>query len=287
MNNLTLTICAALALAAPVFAQERFDSPDAAAQAVIDAAAKHDSARLASIFGPQANAILTSGNAAQDLAEQTEFSRLCGMMHRVIVDPRNPNRALLSVGDQDWPFPVPIVLSNGKWSFDAFAGQDEMLARRVGAHEMDAIEISAGYVEAQKKYADENRAKNGMFHYASHMTATAGASGLVPLVPQALADATWDGSQKPSKPYHGYYFRILDAQGPHAPGGAHNFRVKNSLMGGFGLVAWPAQYGVTGILTFIVNQDGEIYQKDIPPPSGGVAAPITQYDPDPTWKPVN
>jgi Protein of unknown function (DUF2950) len=285
MTKHILTAYVALALAAPAFAQERFDSADAAAQALIDATAKHDSARLAAIFGPQANAIQTSGNAAQDLAEQSEFSRLCGMTHRLIVDPRNPNRVILSVGDQDWPFPVPIIRSNGKWAFDASAGQDEMLARRVGAHEMDAIEISAGYVEAQKKYAEEARSNNGMFHYAPHMASANG--GLVPLVPQALAEATWDGPQKPSKPYHGYYFRILDAQGPNAPGGAHNFRVRNTLMGGFGLVAWPAQYGVTGILTFIVNQDGEIYQKDIPPASNGAPIPITQYDPDPSWKPVN
>ena len=106
-------------------------------------------------------------------------------------------------------------------------------------------------------------------------------------MPKGLADANWDGQKNALTPYHGYFFRILDGQGPHARGGAHNFRVKNKLLSGFGLVAWPAQYGVTGILTFVVNQDGEIYQKDIAPPPGGGAIPITRYDPDPTWKPVN
>jgi hypothetical protein len=162
------------------------------------------------------------------------------------------------------------------------------VARRIGAHEMDAMEICAGYVEAQKKYASERHDKDRMFQYASHMTSAAdGYGGLVPLVPQGLANATWDGQKKSTTPYHGYFFRILDGQGPHASGGAHNFRVKKALMGGFGLVAWPAQYGVTGILTFIVNQDGEIYQKDIPPSTGAAPLPITQYDPDPSWKRAN
>jgi hypothetical protein len=273
------------ALAVPSFAQQRFDSADGAAQAVIDGAAQHDGARLAGIFGPQGNAILTSGNPAQDRAEQTEFSRLVATKHRLIVDPRNSNRVILSIGDEDWPFPVPIVRSNEKWSFDASQAMVEMQARSMGAHELDVIEICSGYVEAQQKYAADDHGQNRVLHYASHMM---GASdGLVPLVPRGLADATWDGQKKALTPYHGYFFRILDGQGPHAPGGAHNYRVKNKLMGGFGLVAWPAQYGVTGILTFMVNQDGEIYQKDIAPIPGVAVPLIIRYDPDPTWKLAN
>jgi hypothetical protein len=285
---LTTYVAMVLALTTPVSAQQHFDSADAAAQALIDSAGQHDGARLAAIFGPQGNAILTSGNAAQDRAEQAEFSQLAGAKHQLIVDPRNSNRVILSIGDKDWPFPVPIVRSNGKWSFDASEARMEMAARRIGAHELDAIEICAGYVEAQQKYASADHDTDGVFQYASHMTGAAdGRGGLVPLVPKGLADATWDGQKNALTPYHGYFFRILDGQGPHAPGGAHNFRVKNKLMGGFGLVAWPAQYGVTGILTFIVNEDGQIYQKDIAPLPGGAAVPITLYDPDPTWKLVN
>jgi len=195
---------------------------------------------------------------------------------------------VLSIGDEDWPFPVPIVRSNGKWSFDASSGKVEMEARKIGTHELDAIEICAGYVDAQKKYASEVHGKDGILKYAAHMKSAAGVSdGLAPLVPQGLIDATWDGQKNALKPYHGYYFRILDGQGPNAPGGAHNYMVKNMLMGGFGLVAWPAQYGVTGIHTFIVNQDGVVYQKDIAPPSAGAPLPITRYDPDPSWMPVN
>jgi hypothetical protein len=285
---LTTYIAMVFALTTPIFAQQRFDSADAAAQALIDSAEKHDGARLAAMFGPQGNAILTSGNVAQDRAEQAEFSKLAGAKHQLIVDSRNPNRVILSIGDEDWPFPVPIVRSNGKWSFDASEARMEMEARRVGVHELDAIEICTGYVEAQHKYASAGHGADGMFVYAAHMAGAAdGRGGLVALVPKGLADATWDEQKKALTPYHGYFFRILDGQGPHAPGGAHSFRVKNKLMGGFGLVAWPAQYGVTGILTFIVNQDGEIYQKDIAPLPGAAAIPITRYDPDPTWKPVD
>ena len=283
MTKTTLTTYAAVvfAVTTPVFSQQRFDSADAAAQAVIDSAEKHDDVRLAAIFGPRGNAILTSGNAAQDRAEQAEFSKLANTKHQLIADSRNSNRVILSIGEEDWPFPVPIVRSNGKWSFDASEAKMEMEARRIGVHELDAIEICTGYVEAQREYASTDHGADGVLEYAAHM------AGAVPLVPKGLADATSDGQKNALTPYHGYFFRILDGQGPHAPGGAHNFRVKNKLMGGFGLVAWPAQYGVTGILTFIVNQDGEIYQKDIAPLPGGAAVPITRYDPDPTWKPVD
>jgi hypothetical protein len=297
MTGRFCTICAALAFAcaAPSVAQERFDSAEAAAQAVIDAADKHDSARLAAIFGPRAKDILTSGDAAQDRAEQTEFARLAHAKHRLEIPPMNPNRAVLAIGDEDWPFPVPIVRTNGKWSFDASETPVEMRARRIGSDELDAIEICYGYVEAQRKYASEAREKDGMLEYAARLMSTPGHhDGLYwegesePLVPERLAQAAWDGAQKGhAKPYHGYYFRVLAGQGPSAPGGAHNYLVKNRLIGGFGLVAWPAEYGVTGIHTFIVNQNGVVYQKDIEPVAGKSPLPITRFDPDNSWEPVD
>jgi hypothetical protein len=296
MANCVLATYVAMVFAwtAPSFAQQSFDTADAAAQAVIDAAGSHDGSRLTAIFGPQGNAILSSGNPSQDQAEQAEFSQLARAKHQLISDPRNSNRVILSIGDEDWPFPVPIVRSNGKWNFDASETRVEMQARRIGTHELDAIEICAGYVDAQRTYASEDRDKDGVLKYASHMMSSADhRDGLYwqgtddPLVPQGLVDATWDGQKKGTEPYHGYFFRILDGQGPHAPGGSHTYLVKNKLMGGFGLVAWPAQYGVTGIHTFIVNKDGVIYQKDIAPLSGGAPLPITLYDPDPSWRPVD
>jgi Protein of unknown function (DUF2950) len=290
-------ICAvaAVACASPLIAQERFDSPEAAAQAVIDAAGRHDSARLESIFGPGAKGVLTSGDAAQDRAEQAEFARLTRARHRIQISPMNPNRAILVIGDEDWPFPVPILRAGGKWHFDASETPREMRARRIGTNELDAVEICHGYVEAQVKYASEYREKDGMLQYASRlMSAPSRHDGLYwkgasePLIPEGMANAVPGGAGRPpAKPYHGYYFRILEGQGANAPGGAHNYFAKGKLIGGFGLVAWPAQYGVTGVYTFIVNQQGVVYEKDIAPVPGKPQVPITRFDPDPSWEPVD
>jgi hypothetical protein len=284
----------AMAYVLPSFAQQRFDSAEAAAQAVIDATENHDSARLSAILGPAAKGILTSGDPAQDRSEQTEFARLARSKHRLEISAMNPNRAILAIGDEDWPFPVPIVRANGKWSFDAAETPAEMHARRIGANELDAIEISHGYVQAQKEYAAEDRDKDALLEYAPRLMSTPGKQdGLYwaatgSLIPEGLARAAWDGGQKgQAKPYHGYYFRVLQAQGSNAAGGAHNYVMKGKLVGGFGLVAWPAAYGVTGIHTFIVNQDGVVYEKDIPPPAAGQPqVTITRYDPDRSWKRV-
>jgi hypothetical protein len=296
MTGKFLTVCAAMAIVCttPSLAQERFDSPDAAAQAVIDAVDSHDSARLLAIFGPRASGILTSGTPAQDRAEQAEFARLARAKHRIESSPMHPNRAILAIGDEDWPFPVPMVRANGKWSFDVSETPVELQARKIGANELDAIEICHGYVAAQLKYASEDRDKDGMLQYASRLMSTSGRQdGLYwegasePLVPEGLARAAWDGVQKgQAKPYHGYYFRVLDGQGSNAPEGAHNYLVKGKLIGGFGLVAWPAEYGVTGIRTFMVNQDGMVYQKDIAPVPGKAPLTITRFDPDHSWEPV-
>jgi hypothetical protein len=291
----TIYVALALASAAPLIAQERFDSAEAAAQAVVNAAEQHDSVRLSAIFGPRAKDVLSSGSPTQDRDEQSEFARLARAKQRLEISPMNANRAILAIGDEDWPFPVPIVRTNGKWSFDASETPAEMRARRIGSNELDAIEICYGYVEAQQKYASEDRDKDGMLEYAPRIMATPGRQdGLYwqgasePLVPQGMALAAWDsGTKGNAKPYHGYYFRVLVGQGPNARGGSHNYLVKDNLIGGFGLVAWPAEYGVTGIHTFIVNQNGEVYQKDIAPVPGKPRLPITRFDPDSSWEPVD
>jgi len=292
MTSRIFTIYAAMAVACT--AQQRFDSAEAAVQALIDAVDHHDAARLTAIFGPQAAGILTSGTATQDRNEQTEFARLARDKHRLEISAMNPNRAILAIGDEDWPFPVPIVRIKDKWSFDASETPVEMKARHIGANELYAIEICQGYVEAQLKYAAEDRDKDGMLQYAARLMSTPGKQdGLYwqgasePLVPEGFAHAAWDGPRKgQAKPYHGYYFRVLEGQGSNAPGGSHNYFVKNKLIGGFGLVAWPAEYGVSGIHTFIVNQNGVVYEKDIEPVPGKPALPITRFDPDHSWHPV-
>lgn len=212
------TISAALVFgcAGAALGQQRFDSAEAAAQAVIDAAAGHDTAKLLAIFGPKG--MLSSGDSLQDRAEQTEFARLAGTKHRLETSAANPNRAVLAIGDEDWPFPVPIVRTKGKWSFDSSEAPTEMQARRIGSDELDAIEICRGYVEAQRNYAAEDRQKGGMREYASRIMSTPGRQdGLYwggagqPLVPEGFAHAAWEGGgNAPAKPYHGYYFEVLE-----------------------------------------------------------------------------
>jgi len=267
MKALILILAGALAFAQ---AQKTFDTPEAAAHALIDATAANNTPELNAIFGPQGKSILTSGDEVKDKAEQQEFAKIAKTKYALQRDSMDPDRMILSVGEDDWPFPAPIVKKSGKWMFDTSMGAEAMKARRIGANELDAIEVCAGVVGAQQAYAERS---------ATH-TYSATLGGLEPDVPRAFASAT--GST--AKPYHGYYFALLKSQGPSSPGGSKNYVVKDSLMGGFALVAWPAQYGVTGVHTFIVNQDGVVYEKDL---GAHATAPVTTYNPDSTWRTVN
>jgi hypothetical protein len=273
---------------APAPGGAAFDSPQAAVQALIDAAEKNDSARIAEVFGPNSKELLTAGDPARDRAEREEF---CSLVHRKHVLHRstlNSHVMILTVGEEEWPFPVPLVESNGKWRFDAMEGRMEMRARQIGSNELDAIEICAGYVGAQHAYATRVRDEHGLLEYAQQIMSSAGKqdglywTGSGALAPEAFAQAESRGAAAKPKAYHGYYFRVLKSQGPDAPGGAYNYVTKDSMIGGFALVAWPAQYGVTGIHTFIVNQDGVVYERD----NGAGAPPLTQYNPDKSWMPV-
>jgi hypothetical protein len=274
-------------------APKNFDSAEAAAQGLIDATEKDDVAALSALFGPGGKAVLTSGDAEQDKKERAEFARLAHDKHQLESDPLNSAVAILAIGSEDWPFPIPIVHSKDKWHFDASQGEVEMRARRVGANELDTIEICAGYVEAQMEYAARVRDKHGMLEYAQRIAGGQGqldnlygGGSAEPLVPKAFADAaveTGKGAEAKPKPYHGYYFRVLRAQGPNAEGGRHNYMVKESMIGGFGLVAWPAHYGVSGVHTFMVNQNGVIYEKDLGNPAASLSTSVTSYDPDKSW----
>lgn len=274
--------------------QTTFDSPEAAMQALIDAAAKNDTAQLSALFGPNARQILTSGDAQKDTAEREEFSQLANRKHELQPSTLNSNVRILIVGSEDWPFPVPIVQTNGKWRFETAEGAVEMRARRIGADELDAIEICAGYVEAQQTYASQDRDKDGLLEYAQQIMSSPGKydglywQGEGSLVPEGFAAAeSRAGAASKPKPYHGYYFRVLKSQGPDAPEGQHNYLAKDSMIGGFGLVAWPAVYGVTGVHTFIVNQDGVIYERDLGRPTSNLAPSLNRYNPDKNWTPVN
>lgn len=294
MKTLTITLVALIVgLPAILFGQtpKTFDSAEAAAQALMEAAEKDDVAALSAIFGPEGKAVLTSGDREQDKKERAEFARLARDQHKLEPDEMNAAAMILSVGSEDWPFPVPIVQSKGRWSFDASQGAVEIRARRIGADELDAIEICSGYVEAQMEYAAQDRDNHKMLAYAQRIVSAKGLhDGLYwegdseSLVPKGFAEAAVEtGRAAAAKPYHGYYFRVLKAQGPNAEGGQHNYVVKDWMIGGFGLVAFPAHYGVSGIHTFIVNQDDAIYEKDLGNPATGASTAVTRYDPDKSW----
>ncbi len=215
---------------------------------------------------------------------------------RVQTESGNPDRATLIIGDNDWPFPVPLVRRNGQWSFDPAQGRMEILARRIGRNELSAMEVCRGYVEAQMEYATRDRNSSGVLEYAPKIIASPGKKdGLYwegephNLVPKSFADAAAallvSAGKKPV-PYHGYYFHILKAQGPDAPGGAMDYVVKGHMIGGFALVAWPAEYRISGVKTFIVAHNAIVYAKDLGPNTAATARGMTRFNPDKTWKAV-
>jgi len=288
-------LAAGTAFAAPPGSQRTFASPQEAAQALIDAAGHNDSAAMLKIFGPEGKDIVESGDPAEDKNGRAEFARMAHEKMQVEPDPGMPNRATLVVGPQDWPFPVPIVAKGGQWHFDAGAGRVEILARRVGRNEMTAIDVCRGYVEAQMEYAAADRESAGMLQYAQKIVSTTGKKdGLYwpgepqNLVPKAFADASAAmlAEGKKPEPYHGYYFHILKAQGPEAEGGALDYVVKGKMIGGFALVAFPAEYGVSGIKTFMVNHHGVVYEKDLGTGTVALARQMTRFNPDKTWKAI-
>ncbi|HZY59520.1 MAG TPA: DUF2950 domain-containing protein [Candidatus Binataceae bacterium] len=281
--------------AAPQAGQQSFATPEEAAKATIDAAAHNDTAALLKLFGPGGKDIVESGDPTADKNGRAEFAKSAGEKLKVDQDPTNPNRATLVVGEQNWPFPVPLVRTNGKWHFDSAAGRMEILAHRVGENEVNAVEVCRGYVEAQMEYAAQDRDKDGVLKYAQRIVSTPGKEdglyweGGASLVPKAFANAAAanlaEGANKPDR-YHGYYFHILKAQGPDAAGGAFDYVVKGKMIGGFALVAFPAEYAVSGVKTFIVNHQGVVYEKDLGANTSTLARQMTKFNPDKTWKQV-
>jgi hypothetical protein len=286
-----LPFLAALTLSAQM---KTFDSPDDAAKAVIAAAEKNDVATLNAIFGANSKAILTSGDPKQDAEERAEFARVARSKYKIEKDPMNLHRVVLDVGPEDWPFPVPIVEKDGKWSFEPAQGELEVRARRIGANEIDIMDMCAGFVKAQQQYAEADRDKDGILEYAEFLMSEPGKddglfSAASPRIPKALAEAEVRAGRAKPVPYHGYYFHVLTSEAATDRGGLHvNYMVQGKhMMGGFALVAWPAQYGVTGIHAFIVNQDGVVYQKDLGTPASNLTPPVKTYAPDKTWARVD
>jgi hypothetical protein len=273
-----------------------FTSPQEAADVLVKAAEEYDEKTLAQIFGPEGDDVVFTGELVQDRKHAANFAKAAREKMSVSVDPNAGNRAFVLVGNENWPFPVPLVKSNQKWFFDSRAGREELLYRRIGSNELDAIQICHGYVEAQESYALQPGDEYKVNQYAQRIISSPGKQdGLA----WQNADGTWGGpiGEKIAKaieqgytldlePYHGYLFKILKGQGPAAPLGQMDYMVQGYMIGGFALVASPAEYGVTGVQTFIVSQDGVVYQKDLGEGTLGAFKTMELFNPDDTWTPV-
>jgi hypothetical protein len=303
VKNLTLpivAICASIVAVPGWVAGEStartFASPQAAVDALLDAVEKNDDDALSAIFGPDGDDIIHTGEPARDKKIAADFLTRAHEKKEIAADPKTPARAVLVIGQQDWPFPVPIA-KNGKneWFFDSKAGLKEILYRRIGGNELDAIQICHGYVEAQDDYAVRKRADKGVAEYAQRIISEPGKQdGLA----WKNGDGTWDGpigervaevieqGYGKGDPYHGYFFKVLKGQGSAAPFGRMDYVVKGLMIGGFALAAAPAEYRVTGVKTFIVSNDGVVYEKDLGPNTLEEFHKMELFNPDPTWHPV-
>jgi hypothetical protein len=252
---------------------------------------------LTEILGTDSADIVSSEDPVADKNRATAFAAKAKEKNNIGMDSKNPNRAILTVGNDDFPLPIPIVKKKGKWSFDTKVGREEILNRRIGTNELDVIAICRGFVEAQQEYAQEKHDDSKVNQYAQRIISTPGKhDGLAWQNP----DGTWEGPvgegvaraleqgySKQGQPFHGYYFKVLKGQGPAAPMGQMDFVVEGAMIGGFALAAAPAQYRVTGVQTFIVGPNGVVYQKDLGPETLKVFESMDRYNPDKTWKPTD
>jgi len=271
-----------------------FENPQQAAEALIQAADNYDVAALLEILGPDSNDFISTADPVNDKTVAATFVAKAHEKKVVSIDAKNKSRAILSVGNSDWPLPIPIVKQKGKWYFDSKRGRDEILFRRIGANELDAIQVCRGFVEAQQEYASQIHDDSGVHQYAQRIISTPGKrNGLywenedgMPGGPiaQPIARAIEEGySLSNPSAYHGYYFKVLKGQGPAARLGQLDYVINGIMIGGFALVAVPAEYGVTGIKTFIVSYDGIVYEKDLGPDSVKIVKGMERYNPDKTW----
>lgn len=295
--TLPRAILSLLLLAPPAIAAKAYPDPEAAVGALVEAARAGEIKPVLSILGEPSKSYLSSGDAVADRAALARFVDLYDSRHE-LASPDEKTRTL-SIGDDSWPFPIPLIKGKSGWSFDAKAGEHEILARRVGRNELDVIQVCFGYVSAQQDYLSMNPDGAAVPHYADRLMSTEGKrdglywktgpgeaeSPMGPAVSGALAEGY---APKPGQqaPYHGYLYRILTAQGAHAEGGALDYRENGQLTRGFALIAWPASYRKSGVMTFLVNQNGVVFQKDLGSNTARLASSMKSFDPGDGWKPV-
>ncbi|MGN6368355.1 MAG: DUF2950 domain-containing protein [Phycisphaerae bacterium] len=285
---------------APAAGQQTFPTPDAAVVALLSAVQSNDHANLQAIFGKDAHDLVT-GDPVTDANNYQSFARKT--LEKAALEQQNPTTDILHIGNDDWPFPIPLSkTSNGQWFFDTNAGRNEILARHIGADELETISICRAYVQAQREYAMQDHNNDQVLEYAQRLRSSTGkqdglywpaadnqpSSPFGPLVAQASSEgyAPISGSPRNPQPFHGYYYRILKSQGAAAPGGAYNYVINGHMIAGFALIAYPADYGKSGIMTFIVNHQGKVFQKDLGPQTTQKAKALQSYNPDHSWTPV-
>jgi hypothetical protein len=294
-------IALGLGLALPVSIvaadEQTFSSPQEAVNALVIAATNHDTNALHSIFGAEGQALISP-----DMVQATEGFKMFvqHLTEKTQLVTNFDSNLTLEIGADGWPFPIPLVKQTNQWFFDTATGSKEILARRIGRDETGAINVCNAYVEAQREYASQDRMGDGVLAYAQFLRSTPGThdglfwptnsgaelSPLGPLIAQARVDGYHRAARMMNDkqaPYHGYFFKILTRQGKHAPGGKYNYIINGRMIAGFALVAWPAEWGNTGVMTFIVNQQGKVYQKNLGLKTVKTAKDMIAYDPDDTW----
>ena len=284
----------ALAMASVANAQQSFKTADEVADALVSAARAGDRKALLTVLGRDGADIVSSGDPVADASARNRVVEAYDAKHQLVVE--GNDKAMLIIGREDWPFPIPLVRKDGTWRFDTVAGREEILYRRIGRNELDAIETCLAYVDAQQEYAERGIAGNGV--YAQRIVSQPGKkdglywpaqsstdeSPLGELAASAAAEGYRAGQER--APYHGYYYKVLTRQGPNAPGGALDYVVRGNMIGGFALLAYPAEYRNSGVMTFLVNHQGNVYEKDLGPNTARIAAGMTAFNPDKTWRRV-
>lgn len=277
--------------------KKTFPTPETAVNALVQAVEKGDTGELLAILGKSGKDLVMSGDPAMDASEREHFLKAYAQNNRL--EKVNNRKYILHIGENDWPMPIPIIKAGRAWKFDTKAGREEILARRIGRNELSAIQVCLAYVDAQREYAMDHK-NAGSVEYARQFSSDPGKeNGLCrerdtsgepkgsmgPFIAAACPSERGSTSRE-AIPYHGYFYKILTGQGPQAPGGAYSYIVNGKMIGGFALVAYPANYRSTGVMTFLVNHDGVIYEKDLGKMTPAIAQKMTVFDPDATWKRV-
>jgi hypothetical protein len=292
---LVLGACTTAGAATPEIEQKHFASPDQAVDALVAALKAGDAKALLEVLGPDAADLIDSGDKIADKNARTRFVTAYEKKHAL--EPSSDAVVVLAIGEDDWPFPIPLVKEAHGWRFDTAQGEDEIIDRRIGQNELSAIEVARAYVDAQREYFERNPLGEPLSQYAQRVASSEAKrdglywmegpgeepSPLGPLLARARSEG-YAGTGKSGSPYHGYYYRILTAQGPDAPGGAYDYVVRGKMIGGFALVAYPADYGSSGVMTFLVNHDGVVFEKDLGPDTAQKVEAMKTFNPDGTWK---